>query len=121
MELIKVGAVTRNIYNFQLMQFADYSDLKKLRFLLERFYELEELGACGDSVAASIWIDLKTALNSDLVSKPQRECLVLVVINGHTLSEVAIKRDITENSVHGLVRRGIVSMQKALKEEELFE
>lgn len=116
-----MGAVSRNVYNFQLMALADYTNKRLLKKMIGNYHNLKELAGCGDTVAASIFVDLKSAINSDYLTKVQKDCVIAVLISKQTYSEVASDRGRKESSVVDAVNRGVANIQKALMEGKLYD
>lgn len=116
-----MGAVSIETYNIQLMALADYNNKKKLKILFKNFYNLEGLAECGDTVAASICVDLKTALRSDCITDLQRTCIQGHLIEKSTLRELSSDLKKSESTINQAVTGGIKNIQKALKEGTLYD
>jgi hypothetical protein len=116
-----LGAVSIETYNIQLMTLADYDDAGKLKTLLQNYYNIEGLANCGDSVAASIIIDLKTSVDSDALTPLQRTCITGHLIQKSTLKEMSEDLQRSESTVRQAVAGGIKNIQKALKEGTLYD
>lgn len=114
-------AVRFRNYNDELMAIADYSDVRKLRFLYRRYNLLESLAEKGDAVAASIVIDLKTALfHPGVLSERQRECIIGHVINQFTYRDLEYDLGIDKSTIHYHVNIGLKRLQTVLESGALY-
>jgi hypothetical protein len=101
--------------NIALLNYADYSDERKLRQLISSYNALYALAQKGDSVAAAIFVDLKNALYTEgVLSVSQRECIEMCLLCGMKLHEVGSELSVSEVAVHALIGRGLKNMQKYL-------
>ena len=83
-----MGAVKRQIFNSVLMNVSNYNNLKTLSSLLSNYHNLARLSELGDMVAASIYIDLRRALDSDSLTELQRKSLTLRYVYGYSVAEI---------------------------------
>lgn len=110
------------IYNIQLMSIADYKNVKKLRGLYKKFHYLGELARTGDTVAASIYIDLKTALyHEGVLTDMQRECIIGHLIEHSTYRELEPDLMIDKSTIHYHINIGLKRLQTALESGVLYE
>lgn len=116
-----MGAVSIDTYNVQLMALADYNNQAKLKHLLRNFLNLHSLAEAGDSVAASIYVDLKTALFSTYLTELQRVCIYEHLVHKSTLSELAGDIKKSESTIRQAVNGGIKNIQKALESGKLYD
>lgn len=116
-----MGAVSIQTYNVQLMSIANYDNRNQLKNLYHNYYQLEELAEQGDSVACSIFVDLKTALfHPSVLTDNQRESIILHLIKGMTIKQVSQDLNKSESTIHESVNGGLKRIQKALREGEIF-
>lgn len=114
-------AVYYRNYNDELMALADYSDVRKLRFLYRKYNLLESLAETGDSVAASIVIDLKTALfHPGVLSERQRDCIIGHLVNQITYRDLEHDLKIDKSTIHYHVNVGLKRLQTILESGALY-
>lgn len=114
-------AVYYRNYSDELMALADYSDVRKLRFLYRKYTLLESLAESGDAVAASILIDLKTALfHPGVLSERQRDCIVGHLINQVTYRDLEHYLKIDKSTIHYHVNVGLKRLQTILESGALY-
>lgn len=118
-----MGSVRIETYNLQLMNISDYYNLKTLKKLYKNYNNLSYLAQAGDSVAASVFIDLKTALDQNLnvLTEIQRHCIVDYYVHNYTLKELAYYYDRDESTVLDNINAGIKRIQKALINGSLYK
>lgn len=110
-----MGAVKRQIYNSSLMNMARYNNLNSLQHLLNNLNNLQRLAEMGDTVSASIVIDLKKALSSDKLTKKQHECLELKYLGKYTNNEIAEELNLkSDNSVRKHLQGGLKKIRREL-------
>jgi DNA-directed RNA polymerase specialized sigma24 family protein len=110
-----MGAVKRQVYNDSLMNMAKYNNLKSLQHLLNNLGNLEKLAEMGDSVSASIVVDLKGALSSDKLTEKQSECLKLKYQYKYTNNEIAEELNLkSDNSVRKHLQGAIKKIRREL-------
>ena len=110
-----MGAVKRQIFNSSLMNMANYNNIKSLQHLLGNIHNLEKLAEMGDSVSASIVIDLRGALVSDKLTEKQKQCLELKYEYKYTNKEIAEDMDLkSDNSVRKHLQGGLKRIRKVL-------
>lgn len=107
-------------YNIQLMAMADYESKKSLKRLYRNMDNLHGLSKCGDMVAASIYIDLHTALYSHYLTDFQRACVKAHLIDKSTLVELASDINKSPSTIYKAVAGGLVNIQRALNGGELY-
>ena len=101
--------------NIALLNYADYTDERKLRQLISSYNALYALAQKGDSVAAAIFVDLKNALYTEgVLSVSQRECIEMHLVDGWELREVARERSSTTGATDTHIRRAIAKIQRYL-------
>lgn len=115
-----VGAVSVETYNAQLMELADYGSKKRLKQLYRNMDNLYALSECGDMVAASIYIDLKTALESDFLTLFQVECIREHLVNKAPLKELASILNKSPSTIYKAVTGGLANVQRALLGGDLY-
>lgn len=115
-----MGAVKIETYNYQLMIIADYDDEALIKKLLKNFHNLEALAQAGDSVACSIYVDLKTALNSPCLTVLQRDCVIAHLIEKEPLNQIAQDLAKDKSTIQGHVDKGIEKIKKALNSGTLY-
>lgn len=116
-----MGAVTIETYNTQLMTLADYSDTEKLKSLFRNYFNLLGLAECGDTVAASILIDLNVSIQSDTLTQLQRVCIIGHLMHKSTLRELSTDLNKSESTIRQAISGGIKKIQKALNDGSLYE
>lgn len=118
-----MGAVQIETYNFGLMNIADYSNKTQLKNLLKNFSNLLELAQCGDTVAASIYVDLKESLDptKQILTETQHNCIIRHFIQRMTLEEISILEGNDATAVKYCIDRGILRIQAALLDGRLYE
>lgn len=108
-------------YNVQLMCLANYTSEKSLKHLYRQLNSLIGLSDCGDSVAASITIDLQSALHSEYLTDLQKTCIQGHLIEKSTLKELAEDLGKSTSTVSQAVTGGIKNVRKALNGGKLYE
>ena len=116
-----MGAVSISTYNVQLMAIANYGDAKQLKNLYRNYHNLDELSENGDTVAASIYIDLKTALHCNYLTELQRVCIMKHLIEKSTLREVSEDINKSSSTIRGAINGGLKRIMKSLEEGKLYE
>ena len=97
--------------NIALLNYADYTDERKLRQLISSYNALYALAQKGDTVAASIFVDLKNALYTEgVLSVSQRECIEMCVIDGTTQDDAAKILGVSRETVKTHVKRGMTKI-----------
>lgn len=109
-----MGAVKIDTYNQPLMQVAHYEDIKALKKLLKNYDNLFHLAKMGDNVAASIWVDLKTAIEEGGLTTRQHYCILCYFIDHDTLQDIADDLDISPANVLKSINGGVKRISKAL-------
>jgi DNA-directed RNA polymerase specialized sigma24 family protein len=117
-----MGAVSVQVYNVQLMAIAKYNDVKTLKKLYKNYYNLKALAQEGDTVAMSIFIDLKTALSpeANVLTDNQRKCIVGHLLEKSTLRELAEDFHRNESTILEAVNSGLKRIQRSLAEGGLY-
>lgn len=116
-----MGAVIQS-YNHELMGMANYRNHKTLRRLYRRYYQFEHLARAGDAVAASIYIDMKTALyHPGVLTDKQRECIVGLLVDNKTFRELEAELERDKATIHQHVASGIKRLQASLESGELYK
>lgn len=109
-------------YNHELMAIADYSDVRSLRLLYMKYRQIISLAEAGDSVAASIAVDLKTALfHPGVLTDQQRECIIGHVVNRYTFRELEYELQIDKSTIHYHVNIGLNRLQTSLESGALYD
>lgn len=112
----------RSNYNDELMALADYSDVKSLRLLYRRLDNLKSLAEFGDSVAASIVVDLETALfHPEVLTEKQRKCIIGHIVNHHTYRELEYDLEMNKSTIHYHVNIGLKKLQSSLESGLLYD
>lgn len=115
-----MSAVQDN-YNIQLMAMADYSNVKKLMNLYRKYNSFKALAETGDTVAACIYIDLKTALHHPgVLTDRQRECIIGHLINHSTFRELEYDLEIDKAGIHYHINIALKRLQTILESGELY-
>lgn len=109
-----------DVYNEILMNIANYDEPEQLRNLLQNYRSLRALFHLGDTVAGSIYIDLHTALSSGSLTHLQLQCIVLHLVDGMSLLEVAFELDKAKTTIQGHVEGGIRRLGSCLLSGELY-
>jgi len=109
-------------YNHELMQMADYSNVTRLRLLYRRLRQLEALAETGDMVAASIVVDLKTALfHPGVLTEQQRKCIIGHVVDHSTYRELEYDLQIDKSTIHYHVNIALKRLQTSLESGFLYD
>lgn len=118
-----MGAVSVQVYNIQLMSISHYNDVKTLKKLYKNYYNLKALAHEGDTVAMSIFVDLKTALSHEakVLTDNQRKCIIGHLLEKSTLRELAEDFQRNESTILEAVNSGLKRIQRALSEGGLYE
>lgn len=110
-----MGAVQVQTYNEQLMNIARYNNIKKLKQLYRNLSNLLKLAAMGDAVAASIYVDLSTALyECNVVTINQKRYIIAHVVENLTLLEVSQIYDRDISVIHESVNAGLKRLSRYL-------
>lgn len=117
-----MGAVKIDTYNHKLMNIADYSNKNHLKNLFKNYSNLEELSQCGDTVAASIFIDLREALDpaNGIVTTLERTWMIMHYIDKLTMKEIASNFNRDTSAVHYRIESGIRRVQAALEGGQMY-
>lgn len=108
-------------YNMQLMAIADYSKAKNLRNLYRKYNHFQSLAETGDSVAACIFIDLKTALyHPGVLTDRQRECIVGHLVHNTPYRELESELELAKSAIHYHVNIGLKRLSTILESGELY-
>ena len=85
--------------NWELLRWADYSNPKRIKALLMRMNNLLLLAEKGDTVAHSIYIDLKNALYTKGVLSDKQRKYLLLWMAGWEQGQIAWASDVWTRSV----------------------
>jgi DNA-directed RNA polymerase specialized sigma24 family protein len=73
------------------------------------------LAEAGDSVATSIYIDLKDALNHPSLTQKQRDCLIMRYLHRYTNKEITEALNVkSDNSARKHIEGGLKKIRKIL-------
>ncbi len=108
------------IVNDALLNEADYEKFGAVKAMLSMFNSHERAAYRGDTVAHSILVDLKEAIYSGVLTKPQLLAVEMYFIEGHTQQDVAVEFGISRQSVQGRVNSAVRNIQKVLNSGELY-
>lgn len=109
-------------YNAELMSIADYSNVLSLRNLYYKYNQLGELAYTGDTVAASIYIDLKTALHHPgVLTETQRKCIIGNLIQHSTFRELEPELLIDKSTIHYHINIGLKRLVTSLESGVLYD
>ena len=101
--------------NIALLNYADYSDERKLRQLISSYNALYALAQKGDSVAGAIFVDLKNALYTEgVLSVSQRECIEMCLMDGMKQHEAGKVLGVVKMTVSVHILRGLRNVQNYL-------
>ena len=106
--------------NDALLNEANYSDTKALKKMLTLYSRHERDAYRGDSVAHVIWIDLKTAINSGVLTPKQREVVKLRCIGGLQTDKIGEMLGIKRQSVQDRLEGAVKNLQKILLSGDLY-
>lgn len=113
---------TRENYNVRLMEKYNYHNQSDIKELYRQYNNLYELGKCGDTVALSIWIDIKTAaFETNILTRKQKRYLVRHLINKETLREIGTEEELDFSTIRDHVNGAIKRIQKHLLEGKYHE
>lgn len=115
-----MGAVQVEVFNQRLMNIANYDDLAQLRNLLANLHNLEALAVTGDSVAASIAVDLKAALDNGLLTCSQRRYLVLHFLDKEPYAQLARDYHLDEATIRAHILAAVKRLQQVLNDGKLY-
>lgn len=116
-----MGAVSRETYNYELMEQADYKNPKKLQNLVKNYDNIRKLAKMGDGVALSIYVDLKHAIYiKKVLTDKQMECIEAVLINDMSLTEYAGDTFRSVETIRNSISGGIKRLSKELESGKLL-
>ena len=93
--------------NWELMRKADYQSVGAIKWLLFNIDDLTRSAENGDSTAASIYVDLKTALSvKGVLTHKQRRYLHLWH-EGFSITDIAVKHRVSLPTVHEVINNGV--------------
>ncbi len=102
------------LVNWELLYRADYSNPRAIKKLLLGMDSLRCLAKRGDTVALSIYLDLKDALYAGgVLSKKQRKYLLLWMA-GYEQDQIGWMCEVRQNTVSMVVLAGIKNISKYL-------
>lgn len=101
--------------NTALLNIQHYEDISKLKQILACYNQLYLLAENGDTVAASIYVDLKIVLfESELLTAVQKKTVVDYFIYGYNIVELAQRYGRDTSTIHQNINKGVLKLQKAL-------
>ena len=101
--------------NIALLNYADYTDERKLRQLISSYNALYALAQKGDTVAAAIFVDLKNALYTEgVLSVSQRECIEMCLMDGMKQHEAGKVLGVAQQVVTVHIMRGLKKVENYL-------
>ena len=106
--------------NWDLLNRADYEDFHQLKQMLILYNTHERNAARGDTVSAAIYVDLKTAIYSGVLTEKQLEAVELFCMHNMTYESIGQYLDIGHPRVIGRVHRAVRSIQKSLLSGNLY-
>jgi predicted DNA-binding protein YlxM (UPF0122 family) len=115
-----MGHVKRQTYNNELMTAVDYSTVTGIKNVIRRLLSFEGLAERGDTVAASVLVDIKKAIGTyggsllEILTPKQRYVIVEVLVNDKAQADVANDLDISQQGVSYLLGDGIKRIMKYL-------
>jgi DNA-directed RNA polymerase specialized sigma24 family protein len=115
-----MGAVSRQIYNIQLVSISDYTNTAHLKSLLTSYHNLKSLAEEGDYTAADIYFDLKEALKSDRLTPTQKRYLIEVYVNKCEAAEYAREINRSESTISLTLKKALDNLSAILEGGELY-
>lgn len=112
---------SRQVFNDALMSATNYKSKKSIQSVIRSLLRLEGLSERGDTVAASIMIDMKRALGIyggkffDILTPKQRVVIVDALIKDIPQREIAERLGLTQQAVSYLIGSGISRVAKFLE------
>jgi DNA-binding CsgD family transcriptional regulator len=102
-----------------LLNSYDYASLYSMIKALRHFLRLEERALKGNDAAIVLMTDLKSGLGeyksqTDILTPRQREVIELCLIEDLSETEVADRLNITQQSVHFIIKAGVRRIQRFL-------
>lgn len=110
-----MGASKRQIYNSSLMNMASYTSIKSIKMLLTNIHNMKRLAEMGDSVSASIVVDLLTAVSHQSLTEKQRQAVILKFFYRFTYEDIAEVMDVKSTySVRKHIDGGLKKVRRVL-------
>lgn len=98
-----------------LHNLADYKNLNVIKYLMMNLPKLEKAAEMGNQTALCIIIDIKKAMNSEMLTKKQREAIYQKFVVGHNNVKIAELMGVTENAIRKHVAGAVKRMRKILE------
>jgi predicted DNA-binding protein YlxM (UPF0122 family) len=97
------------------MSIADYSSRAHLINLLRNLDNLKSLAQTGDSVAASIYVDLTTVLSCGVLTEIQHKSIIAHYINRDALRDIAADFERNYDTIWKNINLGLKKISHALE------
>ncbi len=115
-----MGRVKRESYNEKLLNSVNYCNQGSVKSAIRRLIQLEGLARRGDTVAASIAIDLKNSIGIyggellAVLTPRQRRIIIDVLVNDKAQADVADKLGISQQGISCSLNAGLRRIVKFL-------
>ena len=99
---------------YVLSNLADYESINHFIGMLKKIHELKKLSESGNQTAHAIWIDLTTAMKSEVLTEKQKEIVWMKYYEKETNTYIAEHYNISETAVRKHLRGATKRMMKLL-------
>ena len=106
--------------NDALLNEADYEKFGAVKSMMAMYRSLERSAYRGDTVAHSIFVDIKEAIYSGVLTPYQLEIVEMYFLSGHTQDDVAMKLGVGKPRVHARINAAVRNVQKVLNSGDLY-